>query len=282
MRLRIASEHCQNARVHTATKTAALLALCAIALVGCGGQTPPGASPTTAAPTPSATTAATPAPSLTTATPAPGPTTVSPAPTTTASASGSPLIEPSPSPSVRDAAPLRSALLTLDDLPSRWRKASVEATSDAKIAPASCRAVMRPQDGLPKVTTATAGFQRGKEGPLLSHTVASSKDGLAAYVARLRATLPACRHFTAVSADGFTTKYETTLLSFPKKGDATVAFRTTGKIDGSDLSFGANVVMVAQGTALTALGAAGFDRQSNEVRLEPLLDKALRKLEAIQ
>lgn len=261
-----------------------MLALCAIALVGCGGQTPRGASPTTAAPspspTPSPTTAATPAPSPAIATPAPGPTAVSPAPTPTASSS--PAIEPGPSPRVLVTAPLRSALLTLDDLPSRWRRAPIESTSDASIAPASCRAVMRPQDGPPKATTATAGFQRGEEGPRLSHTVVSGKDDLAAYVDRLRATLPACRHYTAVSADGLTTKYETTMLSFPRRGDATVAFRTTGRIDGSDLSFGANVVVVAQGTAMTAFGAAGFDRQADEVRLEPLLDKALHKLEALQ
>lgn len=261
--------------MHTGRKSAAVLAICALTLVGCGGQAPqagPTPGPTTASPAPSRTATST------TATPTAAP---------TASASATPSAEPEPeptpsptsSPSAIGTAPFRFALLTLDDLPSGWRKAPVEADSNAKIQPASCRAVLRPQVGLPKVTTATAGFQRGEDGPLLSHTVVSSKDDLVGYVDRLRATLPACRRFTAISADGFTTKYETKLTSFPKQGDATVSFRTTGRIDGSDVRIGANLVVVAKGTAMTALGAAGFDDQPDDVRLEPLLAKVLAKAE---
>ncbi|MBM7789385.1 hypothetical protein [Tenggerimyces flavus] len=236
--------------MHTGTKRASILAICVLALAGCGGQPPPAPSPTTGSPAPTA----------------------SASPTITA---------PSPSPSPLDAKRLRFALLTLADLPSGWRKVPPGSESESKIAPASCRAVMRPQNGIPNVTTATAEFQLGEDGPRLTHTVMSSKDDLGAFVDRLRNALPACRHFTGLSADGFTTEYETTLLSFPKQGDATLAFRTTGRLQGelSELPFGGNVVMVAEGSAMTALSAAGFDKQADEVRLEPLLAKALAKVE---
>jgi hypothetical protein len=231
-----------------------LAVVCSLTLIGCGGQ------PERADTLPVADEAST--------------STVAKAPVET------PVAPPAEKSSTLTAAQAKSALLTLDDMPTGWTQSKPEADDDEDptVTPKRCSAVLDAvdQQGKP-LAEAEATFSPGDLGPQLDHTVSSWPRSQVPVLNKLTAAFRQCPKFTSTSADGSSATFQASGLSFPNVGDRTLALRLKAKSDGINLVM--DVIYIAKGNNGIALMVTGF-QPLDGATLEKLARKAVARLDA--
>ena len=202
-----------------------------------------------------------------------------PAEVASAPRSASPLGREAPMVVPLTAEQAQAALLTVDDLPTGW---TVEASGPAVEEPATtteppaCAALFEGLDAVPPVAEAEATFSAGPLGPVIEQAVAGYDTPAAPLVEAAASAFDQCSQLTSIDAAGQRTELTAAPLSFPELGDATLALRLVGEVEG--LAVTADAVYVAVGDDAVYLVSAGLVPLPGP-ELEALVGHAVTRLE---
>lgn len=179
-----------------------------------------------------------------------------------------------------NAAEVKAALLALDDMPTGWTTSKPLPGGDQEqtITPAECESTMTAMteaagDVKPKAS-ATAAFSAGDQGPTLEEEIHSWDKDPSGILAMTKDAFEKCPSFSS-TADGATTTFEITGLSFPNVGDRTFAFRMKASLDASEMTF--DLVYITLGKTEVSLMAGGLQPLDGD-KLEATARKAVERV----
>lgn len=179
-------------------------------------------------------------------------------------------------------AQIRSALLSVSDLPAGWALTPDEEDDESEdsVSPAKCEDVLDAldDDSTDAAAEAEANFNKGGAfGTILSESISSYDDVVDANVVQdIADAFSECPTFTSTDSDGEVSKVTVSPMSFANLGDQTLAVAMT--LESSMFTVSVNVAYVVVGHNVVAMvqgGIAGADG----AQLEKLTKQAIMKLE---
>lgn len=176
-------------------------------------------------------------------------------------------------------AQLKSALLTVPDLPTGYKAGTVEqddSETDAGNDECAKKFDALDEGSDDEAAKAEASFEGGF-GIVLEQSLKSYEDEDQAQFGDIIEVLSDCPSFTSTDADGTKTEFKLSALSFPKLGDDTLALALTGKTP--DFAIVLNLVIVRLGRNVIFVSQGGLT--ADAAVLEQVTRKGLDKLATV-
>lgn len=249
-----------------------LLCVAILVLAACGGGAATSNDRAATIPTPTAT-----AQSVADAhsTAVPSATEVAMTPKSTATVLTTKVATPTPKPSkgLPTTDQLKTALLTLSDMPTGWTTS--DQTGSDNSSSSMCGATPTPTSS--DETTVSVDFQRSQLGPFLTEQINAVPSGQMKKVFDKIKNSLSCTSWTEPDSEGTPTTYQLSPLSFPKMGDDTFAFRMSG---GSGIfTFEADAVYIRVGDSIITIANVAVGSVNSDLT-ESIAQKAVDKLQA--
>ena len=180
---------------------------------------------------------------------------------------------PQPSKGLPTSDQLKTALLTLSDMPTGWTTS--DQTGSDSSSSSMCGATPTPTSS--DETTVSVDFQKSQLGPFLTEQIVVVLSGqMKTAFDQIKNSL-SCMSWTEPDSEGTPTTYQLSPLSFPKMGDDTFAFRMSG---GSGMfTFEADAVYIRVGDSAITIANVAVGSVDSDLTAS-IAEKAVDKLRA--